>query len=292
MPINPKLKKQLETEIKMDDAYRARLLEALEDAPADVQNLWMGQSEVTRRLNEIKAEQEDWAKKNDKFYKDSNLAIEQWKTQVTTAETEAAAARARVAELEAGGGTLKTPAEEDATAKELKEMRAILATVTGKLEKVVTPDGLNSAYKDAVGFMGEQSIKLRKIEKLHEQTFGEDFGEEKTLELIKFANEKSAEEGRRIPLDRAYEMQMADAIKKKHDEQVAAKAIEEYKSRTETPGSASPSGGTGPVGRGPLEIRLAQERERAAGGAGDKGYATWQEAAAEGGRELVKEGKY
>src|SRR5882672_9736040 len=110
MPINPKLKEHLEKQT-MDEGYRTRLLATLEDAPPDVQNLWMSQADYTRQVNQFKEEQKTWKATADKFYADSNVSIDGWKTELKKANDSITAAQARIAELEAGGGAPRTPVQ-------------------------------------------------------------------------------------------------------------------------------------------------------------------------------------
>ena len=106
MPINPKLKLQLES-MTMDDAYRAGLIAQLENAPAEVQNLWMSNNDYTRNANALKAEQQEWKKKADNFYDTSNASISGWKAEVAKVNDELAAAKAKLATLEGGGGAVR-----------------------------------------------------------------------------------------------------------------------------------------------------------------------------------------
>lgn len=299
MPINPKLKEQLTT-MPMDEKYRAELLATLDNAPADVQNLWMGQAEVTRQLNEIKTTQGDWKVKADKFYTDSNASIDGWKSEVTKANDALKAAQARITELEAGGGAgagAGGGAPDAGTLKEIAGLKTLIQQLETKLpQNVITEDKLNEhlgrAYQSAVGFIGEQTIKIRAIEKRHEATFGANtFGEKETEELIKYANELSTAEGRRIGLEDAYTKKYGTELQKKHDDQVGAAAVESFKTTQGAPGGAGPAGPGAPE-RGPLQIRLDELANRDSGAKDGVGFRDWREASAAAADELVKEGKY
>lgn len=289
MPINPKLKEHL-TQMKMDENYRQSLIATLEDAPGDVQNLWLGQAEVTRQLNELKTEKAAWKTKADEFYTKSETAIEAWKGEVQKANAAVAAAQARIAELEAGGGPPKTAAEEDAVAKEIKALKDAVTSFESKMGKAVTEEQLNKAYQNAVGYIGDSFLDTIEISARHQEQFGKRMTKTEIGELIQFANEKSKALGHSITLEDAYGMKYGEDLKKKEHDAIAAKAIEEYKTRHELPTGAAP-GGAPPLEKGPLQIRLDQERQLAAGK--KEGYYTdWREAAAAAGDELVKEGKF
>lgn len=290
MPINPKLKEQLTRQIS-DEAYRNKLIATLEDAPAEVQNNWMAADDYTRQVNAFKTEQAAWKTKADQYYTDTTAKVQEWERSVQTATTELANAKARIAELETGGGHTRTPAEEDAVAKEVKALQTTIADLNTKLANVVTPDKLSAAYQDAVGFLGDQMLTISELQAKHQETFGKRLDKTQIGELITFANEQTKAKGHQVTLEEAYDMKNKAEMQRLHDERVANEAIEKFKSTNHVPTGAGP-GGPGPVGKGPLEVRLDQERVRAAGGDGDKGFATWQEAAAAAGQELVKEGKY
>lgn len=295
MPINPKLKEQLE-KAQMDEAYRTKLIQTLEDAPADVQNLWMTREDYTRQVNAFKTEQTEWKTKADKFYSDSNAAIDSWKSEVKKAQDAVTAANARIAELESGSG-FRTPGQDDAALKEIAGLKTLITQLEAKLpQNVVTTEVLNNelgkAYQSAVGFLGEQNIKLRAIEKRHESVFGANtFGEKETEELIVFANEQSQKEGRRVSLDDAYKMKYGTDLQKRHDEEVARKAVEADRSTRQVPVGSGPAG-PGVSEKGPLQIRLEELSNRDSGAKDGGGYRDWKEAAAAAADELVKEGKY
>jgi len=294
MPINDKLKTQLAA-MPMDEAYRAKLLETLEDAPPDIQNLWMAREDYTRQVNAFRAEQADWKAKADKFYDDSNTAIDGWKAEVKKFQDVATAAQTRITELE--GVTAATPATaqpDPAVLKEITGLKTMMTALEAKLAEagkdVVRTNDLEKAYANAVGFIGENVTYLREIERKHQDTFGQYFDREKVEDLFKFANDLSQKEGRRVSLDKAYDTKYGTELQKKHDEAVAAKAIEDYRSRQEIP-TGQVAGGAGIPDKGPLQIRLDQERQ-AQSGKKEGFYGDWREAAAAAADELVKEGKF
>lgn len=299
MPINPKLKAQLEADKTMTDDYRAKLIATLDDAPPSVQNNWMSQSDYTRQVNEFKETQTEWKTRADKFHSDTEKAVEAWKAEVASANTAVEQARARIAELEAGGtgtgtgaGIPKVP--DEAVIKELNGLKTLISSIEGKIGTAVTKEDLNGAYTSAVSFIGQQVFDMDEISARHQETFGVRFDKEKRAALIDFANKKSAELGHRVSLDDAYTMQMGDDLKKKEREKIEAEAIEKYKTHHSVPGGGDDvSGGAGNE-RGPAQIRLEQEQNRRAGvtDASKIGHATWQEAAAAAAQELVAEGKH
>lgn len=291
MPINPKLKAHLEQQT-MDEGYRTRLIATLEDAPPDVQNLWMSQADYTRQVNQFKETQNTWKVTADDFYTKSNASIEGWKAELKKANDSIATANARIAELEAGGGTPRTPAQEDAVAAEIKGLKNVITTLESKIGTGVTKEDLDKAYQSAVGFIGDQLISINEIGARHQEVFGKRMTKEDTNELIKFANEESARLGYRITLDDAYDRKHKDEIQKKHDDDVAKKAIEADRTTRQVPTGGEGGVGPGAPEQGPLQQRLGELRNREAGAKTGTGYATWQEAAAAGADELVKEGKY
>lgn len=291
MPINPKLKDQLTRQIT-DAGYRDKLIATLEDAPPEVQNNWMSQEEYTREKNAFKQEQTTWKAAADKFYADSNVAIKGHEAEAQKARDLAAAAQARIAELEAGGGALKTPGQEDAIAKEVAALKTMISGLETKLSGVVTEDKLGQAYQNAVGFMGEQTLVLDDISAEYHALTGKRMTRAEKLELITHANELGAKKGIRVGLDEAFQSKYgADAEKKKIDAAVAA-GIEQYKTTHELPGGGSPGpGGSAGPEKGPLEIRLAELRDLDAGKK-DGIASSWQEASRQAADELVKEGKF
>jgi hypothetical protein len=293
MPINPKLKEQLE-KTQMDEKYRANLIATLEDAPADVQNLWMSREDYTRQANALKAEKADWDVKNKDFYDKSNAAVTAWKDEVKKANDAVTAAQARIAELEAAGGSgrggERTPAEEDAVSKEIAKLSAGITGLQERLKSVVTPDELNKKWQDGIGFIGDQILTINEIQASHIEKFGKRMTKAEITELIKFTNDQAAL-GKNLDLSEAYTAKNADELKKLERAQWEKEWAEKHNTNQNVPGGGGP-GGPGAPGRGPLELRLEQERNRTSGGTGDKGYATWQEAAAAAGQELVNEGKF
>lgn len=289
MPINPKLRDQLTRQVA-DESYRNRLIATLEDAPPEVQNNWMSQEDYTRQANALKTEREEWTIKNKDFYDKSNTAIAAWKTEVATAKEAVTAAQARIAELEGAGGGPRTPSEDDAASKEIKKLSDGIAAIQAKLGNVVTPEDLTKRYQDAVGFIGEQLLTINEIQAQHIEKFGKRMPKEEITQLIGYTNDLAAK-GKIVTLDEAYKIKNADELKKLEHAQWEKEWSEKHTTNNNVPTGAGP-GGPGPSGKGPLEVRLDQLRTAASGGTGDKGYATWQEAAAAAGEELVKEGKY
>lgn len=297
MPINPKLKAQLEADKTMTDDYRTKLIATLDDAPPSVQNNWMSQSDYTRQVNELKETQTEWKTRADKFHTDTEKAVDAWKAEVASANTAVEQAKARIAELElAGGGTgaglPKVP--DEAVLKELTGLKSLLTTLEGKIGTSVTKDDLNGAYTSAVSFIGQQVFDMDEISARHQEVFGVRFDKEKRAALIDFANKKSTELGHRVSLDDAYSLQMGDELKKKEREKIETEAIEKYKTNHSVPGGGDDVSGGASNERGPAQIRLEQEQNRRAGvtDVNKVGHATWQEAAAAAAQELEAEGKH
>lgn len=297
MPINPKLKEHLEKNVQMDDKYRAGLIAMLDDAPADVQNLWMAQADYTRQVNAFKAEQVDWKKKADDYYDTSNKNIAAWQGEVKKAQDAATAAQARVTELEAlraSGGTI----DDNALSKEITRLNSAItdlnngidAKLAEKLKGFVTPDGLQQKYTDAVGFMGQWVLELEEIGATHQEMTGKRMTRAEKEELIKFTNDESQRLGHMITPTQAYDAKYKDDHQKLHDAKVAADAVAQYKSQNHLP-TGDLNAGPGSPELGPMQMRLKQERE-AQNGKKDGYYSSWQEAAAAGGQELVNEGKF
>jgi hypothetical protein len=300
MPINPKLKEIIDNRTDMTAEYKASLLAVMENATPDFQNGWIAQQDYTRQVNAFKAEQQEWKTKADKFYNESNAVIDGWKSEVTKANSAVAAAQARIAELEAGaGGTNglpRTPTQDDAALKEISQLKTLIAGLESKLpQNVITADvletKLNGAYQSAVGFIGEQVLTLSELAAKHQATFGERFDKAKQEQLITYANEQSTKLGHRISLDQAYDMQYAEQSRKKWETDKEKEITERVTSTLRVPGAAgSPAAGTSELG--PLQIRMRELDNQAAGKTDGAGYRSWQEAAAAGADELVKEGKY
>lgn len=294
MPINPKLKEQLE-KTTMDDGYRQKLITMLDDAPADVQNLWMAREDYTRQVNAFNEEKKTWKATADKFYTDSNAAIDGWKAEVKKNTDALTAAQARITELENNGG-LRTPGQEDAAVKEIAGLKTLITSLESKLSTgVITPEVLDQklqgAYQSAVGFLGDQILTINELAAKHQMTFGERFDKAKQEALITFANEQSTKLGHRLSLDQAYEMQYADQSRKKWEADKEKEITERVTSQNRIPGAQGPAG-PGVSDKGPLQIRLDEIKNQESGVKDGAGYRTWQEAAAAGADELIKEGKY
>lgn len=291
MAINPKLKAQLDS-MTMDDAYRAKLVAALDDAPADVQNLWMAQQEFTRNINAHNEEKRAWKATADDFYTKSNTAVDAWKAEVKKATDTANALQARITELEAGGGTVRTPGQEDAAAAEIKGLRTLLGNIEAKLTGVVTKENLDGAYQSAVGFIGEQLLTLNELDAQHRDTFGKRLTKADNEAIIAHANEMSKKLGHQVSLEESYKDKFGTELKDKERETIRNEEAEKLKSgQVPNGGTGGTSTGPGGPGKGPLEIRLDQVRDMNAGKT-NAGFGTWQEAAAAAADELVKEGKY
>jgi hypothetical protein len=291
VPINPKLKAQFEAMTTMDPEYRAKLIATLDDAPADVQNLWMSQSDYTRTSNEYK-------QKMDKFYADSTAAVEAYKSDAQKAQEAADAAKARIAELEAGAGVPKVPGADEAVTRELAGLKTLLTGIEGKIGTVITKEELdkqlNTAYQAAVQFIGETQFEIDEISAKHQETFGKRFDKTARTALIDFANKESVRLGHRVPLQDAYNMQMGEELKKQERAAIEKEIEEKYKTNHGIPGGSDGAAGGSPIERGPAQIRLEQEANRRAGitDASKVGYADWREAANAAASELVSEGKH
>lgn len=284
MPINPKLKDQLTAQIA-DTAYRDRLIATLEDAPPEVQNNWMSQEDYTRQVNKFKEDQKEWKSKADKFYSDSNASIDGWKADLQKANDAKAAAEARIATLEAGGGN------SDAASAEIKGLKDMLTKIDAKFGTVVSREDLDKAYQNAVGFMGDQVLTLGEMQDEHMARTGKRLSKAEVTEIVNHANELAKVAGHRVGLDEAYKSKYSNDLKTHEREQIRKEELEKLKSSEVPNGGAGGGIGPGGPGKGPLEIRLEDLRKIDAGEG--KGIArTWQEAAAEGADELVKEGKY
>jgi hypothetical protein len=285
MPINPKLKEQLTKQIA-DATYRDKLIATLEDAPPEVQNNWMSQEDYTRQANELKTDKAKWLD----FHEKTKTAATDWEKQVKQANDAVAAAQARILELETTGGGTRTPEQDTAVMAEIKKLSEGIAAVQTKFGSMVTTDVLDKKYQDAVGFIGDQLLTINEIQAEHQEKFGKRLTKAQITELVAFTNEQ-AQKGKVLTLDEAYKVKNADEIKKLEYAAWEKDYAEKHKTISEVPGAGGP-GGPGPAGKGPLEIRIEQDRVRATGGTGDKGFTTWQEAAAAAGQELVNEGKY
>jgi hypothetical protein len=290
MPINPKLKTQFES-MTMDDAYRAKLIATIEDAPADVQNLWMAQNDFTQKSNKYKQEM-------DKFYADSTAAVEAYKSDAQKAQEAADAAKARIAELEAGAGVPKVPGADDAVVRELAGLKTLLGGLETKIGTTITKEDLdkqlNTAYQAAVQFIGETQFEIDEISAKHQETFGKRFDKVARTALIDFANKESVRLGHRVPLQDAYNMQMGEELKKQERAAIEREVEEKYKTNHGIPGGSDGAAGGSPIERGPAQLRIEQEANRRAGitDASKIGYSDWREAAAAGASELVAEGKH
>lgn len=295
MPINPKLKTHFEA-MPMDDAYRAKLIATMEDAPADVQNLWMAQADYNRQTNEFKTSQTEWKVKADKFYADSTAAVEAYKTDAQTAKEAADAARARIAELEAAGGNglQKPPGVDDAMMREIGGLKTLLTGLEGKIGSSVTKEELNNVYQSAVGFIGEQMVDLNEISAQHMERFNKRYTKEEQVALVKYANEKAAELKHPVSLTEAYAMKHGTELEKQKEAEIERRIEEKYKTNHGIPGGGDGAAGGAPIERGPAQIRIEQEANRRAGitDPTKAGYADWREAAAAGASELVNEGKH
>ncbi len=289
MPINPKLKAQLEADKTMTDEYRTSLIATLEDAPPSVQNYWMSQDDYTRKTNEYK-------KQMDKFYADSTVAVEAYKTEAQKAQEASAAAAARIAELEAAGTSAvpKVPGQDEAIAKELSGLKTLITDLDSKFGAVVTKEQLEQVYQQAVGFIGEQILDLNEISAQHQERFGKRFTKTEQGELVTFANQKATELKHPVSLDEAYKMKFGTELDKLKEQEIERRVEEKLKTAHTIPGGLDGAAGGSPVERGPAQIRIEQETNRRAGitDASKAGYATWQEAAAAGANELVAEGKH
>lgn len=297
MPINPKLKAIIEADPSMNAEYRTKLLSTMEDAPADFQNAWMMKEDYTRNMNKMNSDQADWKVKADEFYEKSKRAVTEHETAARTAREAAAAAEQRLREIEAGG-VPNVPGGADALAKEVQGLKSLITTVNEKLEKAATADFVNDRYRDAVSFLGDQVIDLSEVKDLHQERFGKRFTKEDQGALIEFANKKAVEKGTRVTLPEAYAMKYGEEMKLKEKadlrSEITAELETKYKTHASIPGGGEGAAGGTPTERGPAQIRLEQERNRAAGVTDPSkiGARSWQEAAAEGANELIAEGKY
>lgn len=288
MPINPKLKQQFEA-MTMDEAYRTKLIATMEDAPADVQNLWMAQNDYTQKTNDYKG-------KMDKFYADSAAAVEIYKTDAQTAKDAADAAKARIAELEAAGnnGLAKPPGSDEAVMREIGGLKTLLTGLEGKFGATVTKEELNNVYQSAVGFIGEQVLDLNEIAAQHQERFGKRYTKAEQSELVDYANKKAVELKHAVSLPEAYAMKHGVELEKQKEAEIERRLEEKYKTNHGIPGGGEGAAGGSPIERGPAQIRIEQESNRRAGitDPAKAGYADWREAAAAGANELVNEGKH
>lgn len=295
MPINPKLKAHLEG-MTMDDAYRTKMIAVLEDAPPDVQNLWMAQNDYTKQVNEFKTHQTEWKTKADEFYTKSNAAIEGYKTETQTAKDAMEQAKARIAELEAaggggGGGLPRVP--DEAITKEIAGLKTLLTGLESKLGNVVTKEALDQVYQQAVGFIGEQMVDLNEIAAEHQERFGKRFTKADQSELVDYANKKATELKHSVSLSEAYNMKFGDELEKQKVAKIEKEVEERLRTKNMIPGGGDGPAGGAPIERGPAQIRLEQENNRRNGvtDASKIGYSDWREAASAGANELVAEGK-
>lgn len=293
MPINPKLKAQLEADTTMTDDYRTKLIATLEDAPPSVQNNWMSQSDYTRQVNEFKQQQTEWKGKADKFYDESKAAVEGFKSEAEKAKEAAAQAQARLAELEASGGGGGLPKVPDAIVNEIAGLKNLITSLESKFTGAVSKDDLNKAYQSAVGFIGEQVFEMNEISATHQERFGKRFTKSDQEKLIEYANKRSTELGHRISLDEAYNQMNSEDIKKLERTTIEKEVEEKLRTAHQIPGGGDGAAGGAPTERGPAQIRLEQEQNRRNGvtDASKIGYADWREAALAGANELVSEGK-
>jgi hypothetical protein len=288
------MKAIIEADKTMTPEYKASLIATFEDAPAEFQNGWMAQSDYTRQVNEFKNQQTDWKVKADRFYADSTAAVEAYKSDAQKAQEAADAAKARIAELEAGAVVPKVPGADDAVVKELAGLKTLLGGLETKIGTTVTKEELNNLYQGAVGFIGEQMLDLNEIAAQHQERFGKRYTKAEQAELVTFANTKAVELKHPITLTEAYAMKHGEDLKKQERAQIEKEIEEKYKTNHSIPGAADGAAGGSPIERGPAQIRLEQEANRRAGvtDPSKAGYADWREAAAAGASELVAEGKH
>lgn len=291
MALNPKLREQIQKMSGMSDEYRENLMQTLEEAPPDLQNLWMSREEYTREKNAFKAEQADWKAKADDFYEKSNKNIAAWQKERDEAIAASRAAQARIAELEGGNGGVRTPAEEDAVAKEVRAMKETIAKLEERFTTVVTPDALEKAKREAAGYMGEQFLDIAETQARHLERTGKRLDKAAIAELVTFTNDKGKELGHPISLEEGYSLRFKEDIEKEREREIEKRVEERLKTQRSVPSASGPSG-SAPAEMGPLQIRLREETNRANGAKDGVGFRDWKEAAAAAADELVKEGKY
>jgi hypothetical protein len=294
MPINPKLKAIIEADATMTNDYKQRLIETMDNAPADFQNNWMAREDYTRQANQLKLDREAMETKNRDFYRQSETNIGLWKDEIKRANDMVAEREARIAELTAARGGTGLEGN-DAITKEINRLNAtITALQTGideKIKGVVTAQDLEKTGAQWAGYIGAQVLELNELSWKHQQTFGTRLGKADNEALITYANEQSAKLKRSIGLEEAYNMKYGTEIATKHDEEVARAAVEKYKTQSEVPGGGPVGPGAGAPERGPLQIRMQQE-QLLRDGKGTEGVPrNLEEAIRMAADELVKEGK-
>ncbi len=287
MALNAKLKAQIEADTTMSAEYKATLMATLADASPEFQNNWMAQADYTREMNKLKEDKTTWTK----FHEDTKAAKTAWEESVRKSEEAVVAANARIAELEKTGGG-GTPTEQVAVMKELEGLKTLVTDLTGKFSGVVTSEDLKTYGNNSMGFVVEQMLSLGEIAEKHLEQFGTRYTRSDREALIEYANKKAVELKHPVSLEEAYGMKHGEDLEKKKIDAAKAEWEKDYRTKNMLPGAGEGGVGTGGGEKGPLEIRLEQDRQRAAGGSGAAvGPKDWQAAVIEAGQELISEGK-
>lgn len=291
MPINPKLKAQLEKTIS-DEGYRTRLIETLEDAPPDVQNLWMSKEEYTRDKNAFNEEKKKHEGEMKKFYDESKLAVTGWEAEATKHRTAFEQAQARLAELEKAGA----PSADAGTNTEIAGLKTLMnelkTSFDTRLKDVVNQAGLDAAAKQYVGWTADQVFRMDEVAAQFQETFGRRMTYADKDELIRYNNEL-ASKGTMLNLEEAFAKKNGEKLEENKKKQWEVEYEKTHKSLQ--PPTGGSGGAPGPSGgeKGPLQIRLDQlQREANGDKTGPRIYKDWKEASAAAADDLVKQGKY